>query len=123
MDLTFVLSIVSQYITKPSYTLCTTMKSIMTDLKGSLNLRQYLKRDNIRLHGSCDTNWLRGANDSRSTIGYVFFAEMGAIYLNCKKQLIIIKFIIEVECMEASHGVLKAIWLKLLLEDLRLLQL
>jgi hypothetical protein len=123
MDLAFAVSVVSQHMAKPGPMHWTTIKRIMRYLKDTSNLKLCLRGDNISLHGYCDADWAGDANDRRSTTGYVFFVGVGAISWNCKRQPTIARSTMEAEYMAASHGAMEAIWLRLLLEDIGLVQL
>lgn len=123
MDLAFAVSVVSQHMAKPGPMHWATIKRIMRYLKGSLNHKLCLGGNNIALHGYCDADWAGDTNDRRSTTGYVFFVGMGAISWNCKRQPTIARSTMEAEYMAASHGAMEAIWLRLLLEDIGLVQL
>lgn len=68
-------------------------------------------------------NWGRHGTDRRLIMDYVFFIENRMISRNYKWQLIIIRSIIDVEYIVASYSTIEAIWLRKVLDDIKLLQL
>lgn len=79
VDLAYVVSIMSQYISKARAIPLATIKKIMKYLKGSLYFKLYLESNNITLHSYCNADWIRVANDRRSITRYVFFLGMKAV--------------------------------------------
>lgn len=92
----------------------------MRYIKGSLNRKLCLGRDDITLHGYCNADWIGNANERGLRVGYVIFVGVGAISWNYKKHLAIPRSTMEVDFLAASHGAIEAIWLMLLLEDVGL---
>lgn len=93
---------------------------IVKYLKRSLNFKLRLRRDNITLYGYCDADWIRDANDTRVTISYAYVNGVGDISLNCKIQPINARP--QTEYIPTSHRTMDVIWLKLLLNDIGLVQ-
>ncbi len=71
-DLSFVVSRLSQYFTKPTIKQWTTVKHVLRYLKGTQNkelcFRKY-KDDNL-IHAYSDANWAADVGDRKSTTGY-----------------------------------------------------
>jgi hypothetical protein len=83
-DLAFVVSMVSQFMSRAGPSHWMAVKRIMRYLKGTLDL--CLGGKGISLRGYCDADWGGDANERRSTTWYVFFVGVEAVSWNCKRQ-------------------------------------
>ena len=72
VDVTFAVSLVSQFLSKASPPHWMAMKRIMRHLKNTLDSELYLRGKVITLRGFCDANWTEDANDWQSKTGYMF---------------------------------------------------
>lgn len=90
---------------------------------------RYLKRDfwpgynvckkcEVQLEGYIDSEWAGCIDDNKSTSGYVFNIETGAVCWNARKREVVAQSIVEAEYIALSAATNHAIWQKNLLADL-----
>ena len=70
------------------------------------------------LHGYTDSDWAVDVDDRKSTGGYVFLLQNGAISWKAKKQTTVALSSTEVEYVAASEAAKEAIWLRRLFIEL-----
>jgi hypothetical protein len=121
-DLAFLVSMVSQFMSRAGPSHWMAVKRIMRYLKGILDLKLCLGGKDVSLRGYYDAHWGGDANERRSTTGYVFFVGVGAISWNCMRQPIIALSTTEAEYMATSQCTKEAIWLRKLMADVGLVQ-
>ncbi|XP_031256280.1 secreted RxLR effector protein 161-like [Pistacia vera] len=86
-DLMFATSILSRFMSSPSEIHLKATKRVLRYVKGSSELGVWFKRtENLQLIGYSDSDWAGCIDDMRSTSGYVFFINSGAICWLSKKQ-------------------------------------
>ena len=101
-DIAFAMSVVSQFMSKPSSIHWATVKRIMRYLKGTLDVKLCRGGMNLTMKGYCDTDWGGDVNSRRLTLGYVFFLGEGTISWSSKWQPTIALSTTEAEYMAAS---------------------
>jgi hypothetical protein len=72
----------------------------------------------LKLRGYCDANYAGDINTRRSTSGYVFMIEEGAVSWASKLQPTVAFSTVEAEYMSAAFATKEALWLKKLCGDL-----
>ena len=103
-NIAIVVSTVSQFMSKIGPPHWMAVKCIMRYLKGTLDFKLCLGGKDIALRGFCDADWIRDANDRRSTTGYViFFVGVGVILWKFKKQSTIALSVTKAEYIAISH--------------------
>ncbi|KAI9178204.1 hypothetical protein LWI28_023811 [Acer negundo] len=80
----------------------------------------YVKlRGNDELCGYSDSDWAGSVDDLKSTTGYIFNLDSGAIAWNSKKQPSTALSSLEVEYMATTSAACQAVWLRRILEDIK----
>ena len=115
-------SVVSQFMSKPSPMHWAVVKRILRYLKGTLDVKLCLGGMALTLKGYCDADWSGDVNSRRSTTGYVFFLGQGAISWSSKRQPTIALSTIETKYMAVSQSAKEAIWLRQLIADVGCVQ-
>lgn len=108
-DLAYPQSMVSQFMANPGPLHWMAVKRIMRYLKGTLHIELCLDGKDLRLYDYCDADWAGDAYDRRSTTGYVFMLNNGAISWNSKRQPTIALSTTEAEYMATSQSAKEAI--------------
>jgi hypothetical protein len=121
-DLAFLVSMVSQFMSRAGPSHWMAVKRIMRHLKGTLDLKLCIGGKDVSLRGYCDADWGGDANEQRSTTGYVFFVGVGTISWNYKRQPTIALSTTEAEYMATCQCTKEAIWLRKLMADVGLVQ-
>ena len=116
-DLAFELIVVSQFMASLAPLDWMAVKRIMPYLKDTLDVKLCLRGTNMSLHGYCDADWGGDLTTCKSTTGYVFFVDNGAILWNSKRQRTVALSTSEAEYMAVSHSAKEAMWLRLLMAD------
>jgi hypothetical protein len=91
-------------------------------LKGTLGKGlMFRKHNHFQVEVYTDTDWVGSVMDSRSTFGYCTFVGRNLVTWSSKKQSAVARSSAEVEFRSFTHGICEALWIKKLLEDLKLL--
>ncbi|XP_031281495.1 uncharacterized protein LOC116140003 [Pistacia vera] len=86
-DLMFVASYLSRFMSCPSESHYRAAKRVLRYVKGTSNLGIWFKRaEKLVLQGYTDSDWGGSLDDMKSTSGYVFYINEGAISWFSKKQ-------------------------------------
>eukprot|EP00253_Pinus_taeda_P009627 PITA_09627 len=72
----------------------------------------YTARDDLRLVGYIDSDWVGSVDDGKSTSGYLFHLGSGAIAWASKKQTIVSLSIIESEYVTTTTITCQAVWMR-----------
>ena len=70
-----------------------------------------------------DADWAGSVTDRRSTSGYCTYVGGNLVTWHSKKQNVMIKSSAEVEFRAIVHGICEALWIKRLLEELKIINL
>ncbi|XP_055605732.1 uncharacterized protein LOC129753907 [Uranotaenia lowii] len=99
-DISFAVNAVSQFGSNPGRQHWEAVKKIIRYLKGTTtNKLEYSKRGSSELVGFSDADWGGDPDNRRSTTGYVFTMQGGAVSWNVKKQLTVALSSCEAEYM------------------------
>ena len=110
-DITFLVSTVSQFMSKVGPPYWMAMERIMRYLKSTLDFKLCLGGKNIVLGGFCDADWARDANDRQSTIGYMFFCGCWSPFLKMQETTIALSMA-ETWSMVTSDCTKEAVWFR-----------
>ncbi|CAL8119105.1 unnamed protein product [Prunus armeniaca] len=117
-DITYPVSIVSQFMHSPTLEHLTLVKRILRYLKGSVGRGIIMKKNNnTQIMGYCDADWAGNAIDRKST-GYCRFVGGNLVTWKSKKQTVVARSSAEAEYHAMASTACELIWLKGLLCDL-----
>lgn len=118
-DVSFAVNMVSRFSKNPGRVHWAAVKRILRYLKGTANMKlEYSKDGNSDILGYCDADWASDLDERKSTTGYVFNLQGGAISWNSKKQQTVALSTTEAEYMSLSATTQEALWLKSLNNEL-----
>ena len=115
-DIAYAVGIVSQYCTNPNQHHWTAVKRIFRYLAGTRGLG-ILYGGGARCEGFCDSDW-GGSADRRSTSGYVFLLNGGAISWANRKQPTVALSSTEAEYIALTQAVKEVLWLRTLFSEI-----
>ncbi|XP_074561976.1 secreted RxLR effector protein 161-like [Curcuma longa] len=122
-DITYVVSLVSRYMEQPFSNHWEAAKRILRYVKGTLDYDIFYQTDiPVNLVGYTDSDLAGSIDDSKSTSGYVFYLESGAIAWCSKKQSTIALSTTKAEYIAASFVGCHLLWLRGILENLKHVQ-
>lgn len=118
-DINFAVNNVSRFCSNPGHAHWSAVKRILRYLKGTMSLKLvYSKCSDSNVTGYCDADWGSEIDDRKSTTGYVFMHQGGAVTWNSKKQPTVALSTMEAEYMALCSATQEAIWLKQLDNEL-----
>ena len=120
-DLSASVGVLSKFMSDPSVEHWQGIKRVMRYIKGTLDHGVRIdtsEYDAINLIGYSDGDWAGGAVSRKSTSGFLFKLEGGAVSLQSKRQTTIALFSAEAKYLAKSSAVQEAVWLHQLLSDL-----
>ncbi|XP_028945711.1 uncharacterized mitochondrial protein AtMg00810-like [Malus domestica] len=89
-DITFAVSLASQFMHAPTIEHFNLVKRVLRYLKGSIGRGILMKRnDNTQVVGYCDVDWAGNQIDQKSTSGYCTFVGGNLVTWKSKKQSVI----------------------------------
>ena len=80
----------------------------------------YENKGNTQVLGYCDVNWTRCSIDKRSTTGYYVFLGGNLLSRKSKKQSVVDQSGVEVEYRSMALTTCEVVWIKQLLQELKL---
>ena len=80
----------------------------------------FKKGNELTLEAYTDANYVRSIDDRRSTLGYCTFLGGNLVTWRNKKQNVVTRSRAEVEFRVMALGVCELLWLKIILEDLKI---
>ena len=118
-DLAFAVSQIARHMHAPTEENWTAVKRIFRYLQGTKTLCLFYSSTPIPLTGYSDASYAPEATDRKSTSGYVFMKNGGAISWKSKKQPIVSLSSMEAEYIALCTAGKEAIWLRQLEADLK----
>ncbi|CAL9022379.1 unnamed protein product [Prunus brigantina] len=119
LDITYAVSLVSQFMHSPTMAHLNVVKRILRYLKGSAGRGILMKKnDTTQIMGYTDADWAGNAIDRKSTTGYCTFVGGNLVSWKSKKQNVIARSSAEAEYRAMASTACELIWLKGLLSDL-----
>jgi len=95
------------------------LKRVLRYLKRTINYKlRFSRNENSGLLGFCDADWAGDAISRRSTTGYVFTLQGGAVSWASKKQTTVALSSTEAEYIAVAAACQEAVWLRQLLKDI-----
>lgn len=111
-DICFAVNLLSRYGANPGKAHWTAVKRVMRYLKGTINKGLTYTKDDSEVTGFCDADWASDLDQRRSTTGYVFKFQGGAISWATKRQKTVALSTTESELMSMVAAIQESIWLK-----------
>ena len=118
-DISFAVGLMSRKLVSPSKNDWANVKSVISYLSHSKDLRISYSKKGSQLEGFCDASYA-DCLDSKSTSGYVFKMNGGAISWRSTKEKIVAASTMEAELISAFDAMKEALWLRKIEKDLKL---
>ncbi|RVW96122.1 Retrovirus-related Pol polyprotein from transposon RE1 [Vitis vinifera] len=119
-DLTYALSVVSQYMHNPGEQHMNAVMRILRYLKNApgkgILFAKNVDHQSIEVY--TDADWVGAVDDRRSTSGYFTFVGGNIVTWKSKKQNVVARSSAEAKFRGMALGLCEALWLRLLLQDL-----
>jgi hypothetical protein len=99
-DISFAVSQLSQFLTKPTATHMAAARRVLRYLKGTITLSiiyQFQFPSNIDIFGFTDASWAGDKNDRKSVTGYLFMIAGGLVSWTSHKQSTVARSTMEAE--------------------------
>jgi hypothetical protein len=119
-DISYAVNLLSRYSSNPNTQHWSSVKHLLRYLKGTKSLKLWYLREssNTEVIGFCDSDLGGDVVDGKSTSGYVFMNQGGAISWASRKQPVVARSTCEAEYLSLSDAVCEAIWFKYLTDEL-----
>lgn len=116
-DISQAVGALSRYMSKPTMQHWTSVKGVVRYLAGTLDYGINFDGKRPNFEGFCDSDYAGDVDSRRSTTGYVFVMNGGAISWSSRLQPTVAVSTTEAEYMAAAHAVKEALWMRKLLSD------
>ena len=118
-DISYAVSSLARFSSKPTKEHWTALKHLLRYLKGSTKYGILcMKGGTSECIGFSDADWAGDTNDRKSTSGYVFMLSGGAVSWSSKKQKCVALSTAEAEYIALSSAVQESVWLRQLIKEL-----
>jgi hypothetical protein len=120
-DIAYTVGALARYMAKPTMQHWQAAKGLLRYLAGTANYNiTYGAAEDTSLKGYCDADYGGDINTRRSTTGYVFVLNGGAVSWSSKRQQTVAASTTEAEYMAAAAAVKEGLWIRKLMTDLDL---
>ena len=120
-DIAFAVSLVSQFMHQPKEAHLQAALRIVQYLKGTPGRGILFKRNkSVSLEAYTDADYAGSVVDRRSTTGYCTFLGGNLVTWKSKKQSVVARSSAEAEFRAMAQGICELLWLKIILEDLKI---
>ncbi|KAG8488224.1 hypothetical protein CXB51_018059 [Gossypium anomalum] len=120
-DIAYAVGVVSQFMHNPKKSHLSAVYQILQYLKGKPGKGILFKKgENLTLEASTDADYAGSMVDRRSTSGYCTFLGGNLVTWRSKKQNVVARSSAEAEFRAMALGVCELLWLKIILEDLKI---
>jgi hypothetical protein len=122
-DISYAVGALARHMAAPTSTHWLAAKGVLRYLAGtpSLGITFGGSGDtSLELQGYCDADYAGDTDTRKSTTGYVFLLNSGAVSWQSKRQPTVAASTTEAEYMAAASAIKEALWLRKLLSDLQL---
>ncbi|XP_050374671.1 uncharacterized mitochondrial protein AtMg00810-like [Argentina anserina] len=118
-DISYAVSLVSQFMHAPTSTHMHLVKRILRYLKGTVTKGVFMKNNgHFVLEGFSDSDWAGNTLDRKSTTGFCTFVGGNLVTWKSKKQSVVARSSAEAEYRAMASTACELIWLKAILQDL-----
>jgi len=121
-DISQAVGALARYMTAPTTVHWKAAISVLRYLAGTADYGIMFgnSTDNLKINGYCDADFAGDIDTRRSTTGYIFTLNGGAISWSSRRQQTVAVSTAEAEYMAAAYAVKEALWLRKLAADLQL---
>lgn len=120
-DISFAVSMVSQFMHSPGPRHFEAVYRILRYLKGSPGKGlMFEKHGHLEIEVFTDADWAGSTMDRRSTSGYCTFVGGNLVTWKSKKQSVVARSSAEAEFRSVAHGVCEVMWIKGILDELQI---
>lgn len=120
-DIAYAVSVVSQFMHNPKASHLTAVHRILQYLKGTPGKGILFKKgEGLTLEAYTDADYAGSMVDRRSTSGYCTFLGGNLVTWRSKKQNVVARSSAEAEFRSMALGICELLWLKIILEDLKI---
>ncbi|GMP81639.1 hypothetical protein CsSME_00036279 [Camellia sinensis var. sinensis] len=120
-DIAFAVSMVSQFMHSPGAEHFEAVYKILRYLKGTPGRGLLFKKHgHLQVEVYTDADWAGSVTDRRSTSGYCSFVGGNLVTWRSKKQNVVTRSSAEAEFRAVAHGICEVMWIKRILEELKL---
>jgi len=116
-DISQAVGVLARHMAKPSMEHWTAAKAVLRYVAGTLACGITFRQTDTPVGGYSDADYASDSDTRRSTTGFVFILNGGAISWNIRLQPTVAVSTTEAEYMASAQAVRKALWLKKLLGD------
>uniref|UniRef100_A0A2N9GSX8 Integrase catalytic domain-containing protein n=1 Tax=Fagus sylvatica TaxID=28930 RepID=A0A2N9GSX8_FAGSY len=121
-DISYAVSIVSQFITNPRVPHMNAVIRILKYLKNAPGRGLFCRSSgHLRIEGYTDADWAGSPSDRKSTTGYCTFIGGNLVIWRSKKQSIVARSSAEAEYRAMAHTTCELTWLRTVLQEFGLL--
>lgn len=120
-DIGFAVSMASRSMSNPTEMDMRNVNRILQYLKGTPGRGLYFQKSSNRgIEVYTDSDWAGSLSDRRSTTGYCTFVWGNMVTWRSKKQSVVARSSAEAEFRAMAHGICEGIWLKRMLNEIRI---
>ena len=121
LDIACLVSVISQFMHDPREAHLQATYKVLHYLKGNPRKGILFKKNNtLTLEAYTDVDYASSIVDRRSTIGYCTFLGGNLVTWRSKKQNVVARLSAELEFKAIAQGLCELLWLKIILDDLRI---
>lgn len=117
-DITFAVNILSRFQEKPLPAHWKAVRRVFRYLKGTTDLKLIFGQREEKMKGFCDADWAADTDERKSTTGYVFTMNGGAISWRTKKQPTVALSTTEAEYMAMVAAIQEGLWINSFLKEI-----
>ena len=122
LDKSFAISLVSPFMHNPIEADMNAVRKILSYVKATRGKGiLFILGADLKIQGYIDVDYGGSLVDRRSTTGYCVFLGRNLIYWRSKKQGVVTRSSVEAEFRVMALGVCELLWVKIILEDLKIL--
>ncbi|CAM8956645.1 unnamed protein product [Rhodiola kirilowii] len=119
-DIVYGVGLISRFMEKPQQSHLLAAKRILRYISGTSDYGiMYSHTEEFCLTGYTDSDWAGDVETRKSTSGYAFYLGDGVVSWSSKKQQVVALSTAEAEYIAVTTAAYQAVWLRLILEDLK----